>query len=641
MEFIKFLWQISWKQILISSGAGLIGGGSNALMLSIINREVHQGHFSNAALYFIFLAICILAASITAQFLLIRLSQNAIYELRLQLSKNILAAPLEQLERLRENRLIVMLTDDINTLTRSVAAIPNIFIDLATVIGCFIYLGWVSNLVFVLAITSTIVSILFVQSKLSKSKKLFMEAREEEDTLFKHFQGVINGTKELKLNRRKREDFMEINLRGSADKLRRKNTKAAENFIIANGLGQIAQFASLGFMLFILPSLISLPLPILASYVLISTFVALPLQNLLNRIPELVRGNVALQKIERMNLSLINIAELDQIPAPIQTTCHLQLQGVVYRYHPDLPSDIHSHPDAPGADFAPDRPPLPPAHDLDQNSSVTGDRQPEHPHQHPPHPDHLNDRQPQELPPPNQQQPGRDRQHRHPHPPHPQHRQTGSQDPRPHPQHPHRLPPPHPDFSEQGFMLGPIDLTMKSGELIFIVGSNGSGKSTLAKLITGLYTPRSGQISLNGEPVNETTVEWYRQHFATTFADAYLFDSYLGFDNPHLDREIGKYLQEFQLDQKVSVNNGLLSTTSLSQGQRKRLALLTAFLEDRPIYLFDEWASDQDPTFREIFYEQMLPQLKNRGKLVIVITHDDRYFRLADRILQLNYGRVE
>jgi putative pyoverdin transport system ATP-binding/permease protein len=443
---------------------------------------------------------------------------------------------------------------------------------------------------------------------------------------------------------------MEINLRGSADKLRRKNTKAAENFIIANGFGQIAQFASLGFMLFLLPSLISLPLPILASYVLISTFLALPLQNLLNRMPELVRGNVALQKIERMNLSLINIAEPDQVPALIQTNCQLQLQDVVYRYHPDLPSDPHSHPDEPEADFPPDHPPLP-AHELDRDSSFTGDRQHEHPH--PSHPDRLTDQQSPERQSPNRQSPdhqspNRDRQHRHPHPPHPQHRPTGSQDsrpnlqhPHPHPQHPQRLPPPHPDFGEQGFKLGPIDLNMRSGELIFIVGSNGSGKSTLAKLITGLYTPRSGQISLNGEPITEANVEWYRQHFATTFADAYLFDSYLGFDNPQLDREVGKYLQEFQLDQKVSVNNGVLSTTSLSQGQRKRLALLTAFLEDRPIYLFDEWASDQDPTFREIFYEQMLIQLKNRGKLVIVITHDDRYFHLADRILQLNYGRVE
>lgn len=205
--------------------------------------------------------------------------------------------------------------------------------------------------------------------------------------------------------------------------------------------------------------------------------------------------------------------------------------------------------------------------------------------------------------------------------------------------HERRLPPD--DNREAGFLLGPIDLSVKSGELIFIVGSNGSGKSTLAKLITGLYTPRSGEIFLNDTPITAANIEWYRQHFATTFADVYLFDRYLGLEDPQIDREIGKYLKEFQLDRKVSVNNGVLSTTSLSQGQRKRLALLTAFLEDRPIYLFDEWASDQDPAFREVFYQQMLIQLKERGKLVIVITHDDRYFHLADRILKLNYGRVE
>lgn len=205
--------------------------------------------------------------------------------------------------------------------------------------------------------------------------------------------------------------------------------------------------------------------------------------------------------------------------------------------------------------------------------------------------------------------------------------------------HEHRFPPA--DHREAGFLLGPIDLSVKSGELIFIVGSNGSGKSTLAKLITGLYTPRSGNIFLNDTPITAANIEWYRQHFATTFSDVYLFDRYLGLADPQIDREIGKYLKEFQLDRQVSVNNGVLSTTSLSQGQRKRLALLTAFLEDRPIYLFDEWASDQDPVFREIFYQQMLMQLKERGKLVIVITHDDRYFHLADRILKLNYGRVE
>ena len=612
MEFIKFLWQISWKQIVIASCAGLVSGCSNALMISTINREVHQGHVANALFYFIFLAIFILITSTLAQFLLIRLSQNAIYELRLQLSKNILSSPLEHLERLKENRLIVMLTDDINTLTRSVSAIPNIFIDFATVVGCFVYLAWVSNIIFGLAITSTGLAIWFVQSQLTKAKRLFIDAREEEDTLFKHFQGIINGTKELKLNRLKREEFMAKNLKGSAAKLRQKNSKAAESFIVANGFGQMLQFVCLGFILFALPSLIQVPLPILASYVLISTFIALPMQNLLNRIPELVRGNVALRKIERMNLSLIDIAEVDRVPAPIYTNCQLQLQGVTYRYHPDIPQ--FPHPGAPDRNF-PGTPSrlsnkLPPEHP----SQVSGDLKQDRLHPHPPHPKH--DRR------------------LHPHPPHPHHNAPpeilGG-----------RRFPPDPSLEEQGFLLGPITLKMGSGELVFIVGSNGSGKSTLAKLMTGLYAPQSGEILLNGEPITAANVEWYRQHFATTFSDVYLFDSYLGFDEDRLDREVGKYLKEFQLDHKVSVNNGVLSTTSLSQGQRKRLALLTAFLEDRPIYLFDEWASDQDPAFREMFYEQMLIQLKERGKLVIVITHDDRYFHLADRVLKLNYGRVE
>ncbi len=609
MEFIKFLWQISWKHIVIASSAGLVSGCSNALMISIINREVHQGRITNAVAYFIGLAAFILVTSTLAQFLLVVLSQNAIYELRLQLSKNILAAPLEHLEKLQENRLIAMLTEDINTLTRSVSAIPNIFIDFATVIGCYFYLAWVSGSIFAIAITSTVLTIWFVQTKLNKAQKLFFEAREEEDTLLKYFRGIINGIKELKLNRSKRTDFLEQSVKGSAAKLRQKHTSAAGSFILTNGFGQAVQFACLGFILFALPSLIQLPLPTLASYVLISTFIALPMQNLLNRIPELVRGNVALRKIERMNLSLIDLAEPEQIPAPTHTNCQLQLRGVSYRYRSD---DLPPHPTEPGADFP--HPPHPP-HNRPEGAPPADGRK--HPFP-PPHP-HPDGRRPPPHP----------HSHQHPH----QH---------PHPPHPDRGLPPDANLDlDAGFMLGPIDLTVRSGELIFIVGSNGSGKSTLAKLITGLYTPQSGEILLDGLPVNETNIEWYRQHFATTFADVYLFDRYLGLEDRQSDPEINRYLKEFQLDRKVSVTNGILSTIDLSQGQRKRLALLTAFLEDRPIYLFDEWASDQDPTFREIFYARMLIELKERGKLVIVITHDDRYFHLADRILKLNYGRVE
>ncbi len=193
---------------------------------------------------------------------------------------------------------------------------------------------------------------------------------------------------------------------------------------------------------------------------------------------------------------------------------------------------------------------------------------------------------------------------------------------------------------ENTFILGPIDLSLHPGELVFIVGGNGSGKSTLAKLITGLYVPDSGEIWLDGKIVDDRNREQYRQLFSTVFADFYLFDRFVGLRLADGDTQADMYLEKLQLTHKVAISEGKLSTTALSQGQRKRLALLTAYLEDRPIYLFDEWAADQDPFFREIFYQQLLPELKQRGKAVLVISHDDRYFHLADRLLKLDYGKI-
>jgi putative pyoverdin transport system ATP-binding/permease protein len=193
---------------------------------------------------------------------------------------------------------------------------------------------------------------------------------------------------------------------------------------------------------------------------------------------------------------------------------------------------------------------------------------------------------------------------------------------------------------EASFTLGPIDLTISPGELIFIVGGNGSGKSTLAKLITGLYRPDAGEIRLDGNSIEDNNREVYRQLFSTVFADFYLFDRLVGIRLDNLDAQARAYLEQLELTHKVEVRDGKLSTTALSQGQRKRLALLTAYLEDRPIYLFDEWAADQDPFFREVFYKQLLPELKQRGKAILVISHDDRYFHLADRLLKLDYGKI-
>ncbi len=196
------------------------------------------------------------------------------------------------------------------------------------------------------------------------------------------------------------------------------------------------------------------------------------------------------------------------------------------------------------------------------------------------------------------------------------------------------------DVDGQAFVLGPLDLTFQRGELVFLVGGNGSGKSTFVKVLTGLYDAQAGSIRLDGVPVTADNREWYCQHFSAVFSDFYLFDSLLGLDPAGLDARARRYLVELELDAKLQIVDGVLSTTALSQGQRKRLALLTAFLEDRPIYVFDEWAADQDPHYREIFYKRLLPDLRARGKTVFVISHDDRYYDLGDRIVKLEYGQL-
>lgn len=191
------------------------------------------------------------------------------------------------------------------------------------------------------------------------------------------------------------------------------------------------------------------------------------------------------------------------------------------------------------------------------------------------------------------------------------------------------------------FAVAPVDLRVESGRILFIVGGNGSGKSTLVKMILGLYEPTAGSVLLNGDAIEGAERrEWYRQHFSVVFADFYLFPDIAGIGVDNARERAQKYLALLQLDKKVRIEGDTFSTTSLSSGQRKRLALVGAYLEDRPIYVFDEWAADQDPNFKNVFYTQLLPELKARGKAVVVVSHDDRYFEVADEIIKMEDGRI-
>ncbi|QSX79612.1 cyclic peptide export ABC transporter [Agrilutibacter solisilvae] len=196
------------------------------------------------------------------------------------------------------------------------------------------------------------------------------------------------------------------------------------------------------------------------------------------------------------------------------------------------------------------------------------------------------------------------------------------------------------DAGGSGFHVGPLDLRFDKGEITFIVGGNGSGKSTLGKLLTLHYRAHGGTVYFGDHAITDESIGTYRQAISAIYSDYHLFDQLLGVADEGLSTMVDHYLRALQLDSKVQFRDGRFSTLALSDGQRRRLALLASMIDDKQLYLFDEWAADQDPTFKAVFYNQILPGLRARGKAVVVITHDDRYFDLADQVIVLGDGLV-
>ncbi len=532
MDIVWLLIRASWIRVGVAIAAGLISGGASAGLIALINNAIVQNSPPSLIAPFAGLVLLALVSSSLSQFLLVDLSQNSVYQLRMQLSQRILSAPLQQLERLGPSQLLATLTEDVQTISNTVFVVPTLCVDIAVICGCLVYLGWLSGWVFLAVAIFLVLAIALVQVLIAAAYRYLALARLEQDRLFKQFRGITEGTKELKLHAARRQLFFDEDLAVTAAASRSYTKKAFKIAALSSSSGQLLFFVLIGLLLFGATQVIPNAQAVLPAYILTITYVMRPIEGTIAQLPNLAAANVSLQKVKKMGLSLIERAEINSVRPPGEASWRtLELSEVVHTYRSE---DAIGH-----------------------------------------------------------------------------------------------------------FSVGPINLTLKPGELVFIVGGNGSGKSTLAKLITGLYTPDSGELRLDGEPIVESNREGYRQLFSAIFSDFYLFERLVSTEALTLDAHAQTYLEKLQLEKKVSVQDGQLSTTALSQGQRKRLALLAAYLEDRSIYLFDEWAADQDPVFREIFYTQILVELKQRGKTLIVISHDDHYFHLADRLIKLDYGQIE
>lgn len=194
---------------------------------------------------------------------------------------------------------------------------------------------------------------------------------------------------------------------------------------------------------------------------------------------------------------------------------------------------------------------------------------------------------------------------------------------------------------ESHFSLHPVNFEINQGDVIFITGGNGSGKSTFIYLLAGLLSPQRGQIYLNGHAVTDDNRAYYRNQLSCIFSDHFLFShNYDGFDLSDDNPVFAELLRKMQLEAVIRFKDGQQLDHNLSQGQKKRIALIYAMLEDKDVFIFDEWAAEQDPEFRKYFYHHIIPDLKRRGKTVIAITHDDKYFHHAERLVRFDYGKL-
>jgi putative ATP-binding cassette transporter len=515
--------------IILATLVGLLAGAIGAALIALINTQLSSGLSRGGGLAWSYVALTFgaLASNGLSQTLLIKLAQETSFDLRLRLSREILSAPLRRLEELGPHRLMANLTEDIPAITSACLGAPSLCINLATPIACLVYLGWLSPLMLAGVLLFLLVGAGIRQLLAARGLRYLKLAREESNLLLNHYRAMIEGGKELKLHGRRREVFLDEEIRGAAQTLRRHNLTGLSIYTLAEGWSKLLFYVFFGVLLFVLPAVQIIDARTLTGYIMG------PFSALMNFLPIIGRARVALKHVEELSQELNAAdkrADLKHAPTADPSWGRLQLVGVTHTYR----------------------------------------------------------------------RPG----------------------------------------EEGSFSLGPIDLQFSPGEIVYLVGGNGSGKTSLAKLVTGLYAPESGEIRLDGRRVTDENRESYRQLFSAIFSDFYLFERLMGVEGTELDRRATRLLKKLRLDHQVTVKDGALSRVDLSFGQRKRLALLTAFLDDRPFYVFDEWTAGQDPEFRDLFYLQFLPELKRQGKTILAITHDENYFRFADRLIKLDYGRI-
>ncbi|MCF6627618.1 multidrug ABC transporter permease/ATP-binding protein [Raoultella ornithinolytica] len=527
MELLLLVWrQYRWPFISVIA-LSLLSAALGIGLIAFINLRLMTVVDTSLAVLPEFLGLLLLLMVVTlgSQLALTTLGHHFVFRLRGEFIKRILDTQIEKVKKIGSASLLAGLTSDIRNITIAFVRLPELVQGIILTFGSAAYLAWLSGKMMMVTALWMALTIWGGFVLVARVYRHMATLRETEDKLYHDYQTVLEGRKELTLNRERAEYVFNQLYLPDAREYRHHIIRADTFHLSAVNWSNIMMLGAIGLVFWMANSLGWANTAVAATYSLTLLFLRTPLLSAVGALPTLLSAQVAFNKLNTFSLAPYR-ADFPQ-PEPHPHWQTLELRDVCFHY---------------------------------------------------------------------------------------------------------------PDNS---FAVGPINLTLQRGELVFLIGGNGSGKSTLAMLLTGLYQPASGQILLDGQPLAADKPEDYRKLFSAVFTDVWLFDRLLGPGGKAADSAlVDQWMAYLKMTHKLQLDNGRIVDLKLSKGQKKRVALLLALAEERDIILLDEWAADQDPHFRREFYQLLLPLLQQMGKTVFAISHDDHYFQHADRLLEMRSGQL-
>ncbi len=531
MDIIKIIFQqhrfAFWQMFALTLFSGAMGIGT----LSYINNHLLREENLNSGgigQFLILVAVYFIVSSM-AQIQLARLGQNFIYDIQVQFVKRIMDSHNAQIQLIGKPKILASLGSDIRSISFAFTRLPELVQGALFTLACSLYLMVLSFKLFIVIALMMGLMIAGTNFVVKRHYASFRTMRHAEDEVQRHYETVLDGHKELTLNRFRAERFFNEEFMPQAKVRRNAHIHADSYHAIAVNWGNSVMLAAVGVIFYLSIQHDWASLSDAATISMTVLFMRGPLTSAIGAFPAITQSQIGLQALQALGLDEYRpqFRQSFRLPENWQT---IRLENITYA---------------------------------------------------------------------------------------------------------------HPEQGGQIFALQPVNLTLKRGETVFLIGGNGSGKSTLSMVLAGLYTPTSGKIFVDDVEITDANREAYRQLFASVFTDFHIFEQLIdGMGIDVADEQIAQWLSHLQLSEKVKIEKKRILNSKLSQGQRKRLGLLIAALENRSMMILDEWAADQDPQFRRVFYEQLLPLLKESGYTVFAISHDDKYFHHAERIVSMKLGEL-